>query len=433
MEESEEVARGASMLRVSLAAALIVGAALRADEPKAPTLRDYLPALLEKTQLDSAREYATTLGSLFKLAESLGDAGLIPAAQARQVEREQLQSRIDAQQRERDYTEVQDQFQRRFNAKAERLRELEDSAILPLQRHVGKFDEVFRGLDGLAKEFSKYDDPDGSQKLRAAMSRIVKSASMFEETRFRSQFARRWVALQKQTDREMAQFLHDKAEDRRKLAADKADVEEKGKSLSEESRRRLLSVELDMELARFEAALRRYEGEPWKDRQDAAARHADAFRAVGNAFGAVLLRGCGERLEQLRSGWPEIPALTVDKVDLLSSDREQAEQAVAAALKSPETATAVKAKLRKLRGLVETCRISQRLIELSLVQRQDDLDGLRSAAVAGGAAFTDANSPVTQLLATEKAVAREKSQLYRVWIEIQIARLELEADLGAGQ
>jgi hypothetical protein len=131
----------------------------------------------------------------------------------------------------------------------------------------------------------------------------------------------------------------------------------------------------------------------------------------------------------LRSSWPELPPLMVEKVDLLSTDREQAERAVIGAAKSPETAAAAKAKFRRLRSMQETLRIGQRLVELAMTQRQDDMDNLRSPP----AAPTDANSPLTQMLATEKSLFREKGQLLRVWIEFQTTRLELEADLGVSQ
>jgi hypothetical protein len=152
---------------------------------------------------------------------------------------------------------------------------------------------------------------------------------------------------------------------------------------------------------------------------------------VAGAFGTVMLWGYGERLEQLRASWPQVVPLVIDKVDLLESDRERAERAVAAAAKSPEAAAAAKAKLRNLRTLAETYRLGARLIELALIQRQSDLDALRSPSIpAENMANSDTTGPVPAMLAAEKEVSREKARLYRTWIEIQLTRLDLEADLA---
>jgi hypothetical protein len=420
------------MIRTGTIVVFFLAAGLRAEPPDAkPQLRDYLPTLLLKTQLETTRDYVGSLESLFKLAESLSDTGLVSLAQVRQVEREMLQAKIDASKLEREHLDSADQFQAKTELKPERIRELEDSAIGPLLRQVRKFEEVCGELDSLGKEISKFDDPDSAHKLRGALGRIVSSSPGFRDTRFRSDFALRSAYWHRQSERELAQLMREKAEDRRKLLSDKIHVEDMGRKLSPESQRLLSKSEFELALGRLEIALRRYESEPWKDRDAPGPRAAELFRSVAVAFGTVMLWGYGERLEQLRAGWPQISPMVVGKVDLLDSERERAEQAVAAAVKSPEAAAAAKAKLRNLRTLAETYRIGTRLIELALIQRQTDLDALRSPAVpAENGTNSDSTGPIPALLAAEKDVSREKSRLYRTWIEIQLARMDLDADLG---
>lgn len=426
------------MFRVSTIAALLIAGGLRADPPETkraakPLLRDYLPTLLLKTQLETTRDYTASLESLFKLAETLNDAGFISAAQSRQVEREMLQSRIEASKLEREHLDALDQFQARFDVKPDRIRELEDSAITPVLQQVRKFEEVCRDLDSLGKEISKFDDPANVQKLRGALGRIISTSPGLRDSHFRTDFALHFAHWHKQTDRELVQLMREKSEQRRKLFADKLTVEDKGQRLSPEGQRLLAESEFEIALGRLEMALRRYESEPWKDRDDAAQRQAEMFRTVANAFAAVMLHGYAERFDELRAGWPPVAPLMLGKVDLLASDREQAERAVADAVKNPEALASAKAKLRNLRSLADTYRIGARLVEMAMLQRQSDLDALRSPPVpADNTANSDTNGPVAQLLSSEKDLNREKARLYRTWIEMQITRLDLEGDLGLG-
>jgi hypothetical protein len=425
-----------AMFRVAIAIMLISVAGLRADppekaSPKALNPRDYLPTLLLKSQLDIARDYAASLDSLFKLAQTLADAGFVPAAQTRQVERELLQTRIDVLKKEREHLDALDQYQAKSDVSSERVRELEEKTFGVLRQQVRKFERMGQDLEAMGKEVNKYDDPDSVQKLRGALSRIVSSAEAFRDTSFRKDFAMRWDYWHRQSDRDIAQLLQDKSEERRKILADKIDLEQDGRQLSPAGQKLLAAAEFEIELGRFELTLRRYERMPWKDQDDAAQRQADMFRHVAAAFGAVMLRGLSQRLDELHANWPQVEPFVYEKVDLLGGEREPAERAVAGAIKNPEAAATAKANLRKLRTLSETYRIGTRLVEMAIIQRQQDVDALRSPAVLiENAGNSETNGPVAQVLASEKDLANEKSRLVRTWIEIQITRIDLANQLG---
>ncbi len=425
------------MFRIAIVAAVLSTLVVQADPPeaKAPpkplSPRDYLPTLLLKTQLDATRDYAASLESLFKLAQSLSDAGFVPAAQTRQVERELLQTRIDLLKKDREHLDALDQYQAKSDVSPERVRELEETTFGALRLQVRKFERVGQNLETMGKEVNKYDDPDSVQKLRGAMSRIISSAEAFRDTSFRKDFALRWDYWHRQSDRDIAQLLQDKSEERRKILADKIDLEQDGRQLSPAGQKLLNAAEFEIELGRFELTLRRYERMPWKDQDDAAQRQADMFRHVAAAFGSVVLRGLAQRMDELRSNWPQVEPLSFQKVDLLGGDRQQAERAVAGAIKNPEAAAAAKANLRKLRSLAETYRIGTRLVEMAIIQRQQNVDALRSPSVLiENAANSETNGPVAQVLASEKDLANEKSRLYRTWIEAQLTRIELASELG---
>ena len=126
---------GIGMFRIAIVAAVLSTLVVQADPPeaKAPpkplSPRDYLPTLLLKTQLDATRDYAASLESLFKLAQSLSDAGFVPAAQTRQVERELLQTRIDLLKKDREHLDALDQYQAKSDVSPEHMRELEETTF----------------------------------------------------------------------------------------------------------------------------------------------------------------------------------------------------------------------------------------------------------------------------------------------------------------
>ena len=159
------------------------------------------------------------------------------------------------------------------------------------------------------------------------MSRIISSAEAFRDTSFRKDFALRWDYWHRQSDRDIAQLLQDKSEERRKILADKIDLEQDGRQLSPAGQKLLNAAEFEIGLGRFELTLRRYERMPWKDQDNAAQRQADMFRHVAAAFGSVVLRGLAQRMDELRSNWPQVEPLSFQKVDLLGGDRQQAESA----------------------------------------------------------------------------------------------------------
>jgi hypothetical protein len=93
-----------------------------------------------------------------------------------------------------------------------------------------------------------------------------------------------------------------------------------------------LSFEID--LGEFEAVLRQYESQPWKAAATPEVRRRQqqaAFRYVVNAFIVVLAEARNERVVALRTQWPDVARLCLNGIDLLKSDLDTAQTAVAQA------------------------------------------------------------------------------------------------------
>lgn len=428
-----------TLLAFFLVAASLAIAAPSAANPEPNTepkltpvpLRDYLPPLLLQTLLDNEREYVVTLERFLKLFEGLREGGLISSAHLNQVEREFLRARISVLQREKDYGNSLDQLKLRFEVKPEHLQKMEESALLPVKRHVRRIEEVFSDYEAVRGELSKWDSPELVPKLRAEMRRISNAAALVQGTSFQKELPRRWAACEKLSDKELQQLLQRQAEECRKLLVVRAELEGKGQSLNEADRRRLRELDSEIDMGSFERSLRSYESQPWKDLRDAGRRRVTEFRSVASAFNLLLVQAYRERIDALREGWPKLSQVQVQKVNLLACAWEQAEQVVTTLVKKPDVAVTAKASLRQVRTLAETYRIQQRLFELSLVERQDGLDGWAPGlAPAEDNWKVDVDAAVRQLLEAERSSVRLRGQLLRTWIDYQIARLELFRDLG---
>jgi hypothetical protein len=155
------------------------------------------------------------------------------------------------------------------------------------------------------------------------------------------------------------------------LLQKKQTQQSENQSQSAADQARLRQIELDLHLGEFERALRRYEQEPWKARQTQLQRERTflleerkllemqdprppqgelrleairqrledveleltllpreqirLFRAVINNFALVLVEAQTERLQQLRSSWPELPRVCLDGTDLLAVGLDEAQ------------------------------------------------------------------------------------------------------------
>src|SRR5262249_2365546 len=113
----------------------------------------------------------------------------------------------------------------------------------------------------------------------------------------------------------------DELRERRDQLKDK----EKG-DLPKDELRRLEDLEFQVELGRYERALRAYESRFWRADKDPARRailQSQQFPLVYRYFLALLEEAFRERQDRVRGLWPELPALCVDGVDLLSDDDDK--------------------------------------------------------------------------------------------------------------
>jgi len=98
----------------------------------------------------------------------------------------------------------------------------------------------------------------------------------------------------------------------------------------------------------------------------------------------------------------------------------------------------VRQELRQLRLLAENYKIQQRLVELAYFQVEQSLETFRQPSVpsglvagppGGGGGAGNAAALTQQLLSAQRSLNQAQNQLYTIWINFQVARMQLYRDL----
>jgi hypothetical protein len=387
--------------------------------------REYLPVLLQKALLENERENIRSLANLLSLLEALREPGAFSPFQVDQVEQELLQGRIRVLQREADYRDALDQFQLQLDVAPERLQKLEESAMLPLTRHLQRFEAIFSEHDAARARLSKSVDPEKASKLRALLRESLTSSALVQGSPFTKQFAELWGDWEKLKDLE--ELLRKYETERRQLRDRRVEFQIKNKPFPKADVERLEKVDVQIDLGNLERSLRTYEGQPWKkliEKDLRQRKHLELFNHVESAFDMVLQRAVSHRMSQSSQSWPELAPVRLEGVDVLTCDLEKAEQVVASFFKKPDLKVAGKKIIRKVRALAETYRIQPRLFEISFLQMQMTLDSF-----TGHFRVVD-TTVAQQVLNTRRSFTEVKGQILSNWINYQIVRLDLYRDLG---
>jgi hypothetical protein len=383
--------------------------------------------LLRKAILQSERDYVTRLERQLILLQDLSEGGAISPIQVVGVEQELLRGRIRVLRCDTQYADALDEFRRRHAVTSRQLEQLEE-AVLPLSRHLRRFEDCFKDLKPAQVEFERNSEPEHAPKLRGVARRILTASALVKGTRFARVLPGRWAAWEKLPAPGMADRLRRTQDQRHKLWELQIDLRLQGRELGEADQQRLHELELEMDLGPFEQDLRRYEGQPWKGQANSAPMQQQMFWRLSYAFEALLYYAHAERIKQVRESWPALPSVRLEKVDLVTGDWKAVEQATTPLLEKRKKVAAGKKNLRKLRELAHVYRLQQRLIEISY-SRYERIFAIICGPVRPDNLRGDAEL-MRSLTSAAQSLVRARRQLLSMWIQFQMAQLDLEDDLG---
>jgi hypothetical protein len=434
------VAAGPAVLAIVLLA-LGSSAGPPADQPRSgpegksdsATVRVALAALLQAALVENERAHVTALEAALALSQGLEKGGQVSPLQVDEVRRELLEARIRLRQREADYDDTLGEGEVRFGLGPDQLKRVAKRTVVPLARHLKRFEEVRDQSDIALKRLEPQEDlaPD---KLRDFLLRVFTTDPLVQGTRFRLKVQRAWAAWAGLSEPALKQHLGGLARERRRLLDLKTDLEMHGKELPAAGARRLHDLDFESDVGGLEETLRRYESRPWGKLTKEAMRaqvRINAFRLTARAAQVVVVWARDERFHLIEQTWPPLPPLHLDRVDLLKADAKACLQAVEKRLK-PENRLAGRQCIRRLRALAETYPARQELVAIAYKQVQGALGApVAPPDVAGAVPVTEAGTSLTwRLLAAQRSLTRARDGLYQTWISYQLMRQKLYQELN---
>jgi hypothetical protein len=292
----------------------------------------YLTTVLQAAQILVDEYNIAKLEAFLQLGKAMEEGGDISELQVQQFEQSLLRGRTSLLTDQQQYLQSLDQFKLQLGLPTDLPLMLDDSPFRPLNQQFQKYEELFKEfITATQTEPLRFASPDLVSRVRSELMRILTSSALVRDTQFRAQIEARWRAWQKLSADELRKRLASYRTERRRLLDKQTDLETKGQALSAPDQQRLRELSFELDLGEFEAVLRDYESQPWKnvlEPQVRARQQQLGFRYVVNAFINVLTEARNERLEQLRRTWPDLAKLCVGGVELLKADLGDAEAAV---------------------------------------------------------------------------------------------------------
>jgi hypothetical protein len=365
---------------------------------------------------------------LHEVLKAYNEGGYISSGVVAEGERELLRSRVRTLRLETEYRDALDQFNLRFDAAAERLNEIEERSILPLTRHLRRFDEIGEEYKSAVADLERSAEPEKAAETRTLFRRCLTGCVLVKGTKFGEQFVAQWAEWEKLAD--LTGTLRNLEVERRELLTNLNVAEARGEAPQQATVRRLDEIRLRIDIGRLERSLRAHEGRPWEEEKDEArrlARRQVHLQELRGACQVLLTAALQDSLARHAKSWPDLAPVRLQGVDLLACDLERAERLVAATSEKREAAASRKKWARKVRELAEAYRIQRRLFEISFLQVRDALGLLATPPQPTSPHETVALSG--RLRESVLSLEKSKRELLTSWVEYQMARLDLYREL----
>ena len=289
----------------------------------APTA-GYLPTILLSATLANQQTNVASLEQFLRLFQNLREGGQTNELQIVRVEQQLLQGRTQVLLSQRLYLDAVDNFKLQLGVPATMAIELDDQPLRPIRQQLQRFEAVYGDLSALQTAAERYDVTEEPVRYRDRWKKLLTESTLVRGTKFSKTIFDELAPLAELPLDELGKRIKAALDRRRKLLDAKAERELAGKPEPPAEASDIEKSENEIELIRFEQALKTYESAPWK-RLPAERQPAERSSAFRNAFEQGMLlavRGKNERLEILRGMWPVLPKFTVGESDVLTTSLE---------------------------------------------------------------------------------------------------------------
>jgi outer membrane protein TolC len=286
----------------------------------------YLGSLIDKATLINQYRNIEALKRFLRLFRVYLEGGLVNSVQVGQVEQQLLQSIENGLSQQTAYRSDLDQFKQQLGLPMFVRLDLDDTPLRPMFDQTRRYEEISNTYEEVSNRALQYALPDAEEvkQLRGRLRALMINSPFVRGT----PFAERIGGLLDEVARiPRGAALDDRIERLQKeanaLREKREQLRDKESDLPEKEMRRLEELDFQADLARYERSLRAYETRFWETEKDPARRAAlqnRQFVVVYRFFLSLIEEAFRERQERVRRLWPDLPALCVDGVDLLSGD-----------------------------------------------------------------------------------------------------------------
>ena len=325
----------------------------------------FLPTLQRKAGVEVERANVDALSRLFKFFQAFAEGGGYSQLQVDQVEQQLNDARVTLLARQLTYQDNLDQFRIQLGLPTDLPLELDFSPLQPLKDQIQRLqdlEEEYRlTIERLEAEQVNLNS---RRELRAYIRNLMQTSMLTQDTETVRRFAQEWqgweavsrpalqpaalaaelasaalqlgpvpvvaTATQVSVPRRspLLLLLENRRAERTGLLEEQDEAETAGTEFPPEMRQRLRDLTLAVEVAELELALNLYEQLPF---EPAAATGRDKilagelFRRIITYFSLILEGARVEQQGRLNEVWPELPAVRLNGVDLLTAPLEEAQ------------------------------------------------------------------------------------------------------------
>jgi hypothetical protein len=296
-----------------------------------PTPQGYLSTIGEKATLVNTYKNIQALTRFLALFRVYLDGGLVNAVQVNSVEQSLLTSRASSLTSQASYRISLDQLKQQLGIPMSVPIDLDLGPLQPIIDVANRYENLTASFESASVRSLSYGRAAEVAQLRARLRRELTASGVVRGTRFEKQFPPLWAEWERLSEDALDARLKGVLAERRKLRDLQDKLQGQGQSLPEADQRRLNELEFAADVGIFERNLRTYEKERWKGEKNPILRQgiqAQGFRYVHRSFLNVLEEPRKEKLDTIRTTWPDLPSLCVGGVDLLRADEDEALAAV---------------------------------------------------------------------------------------------------------
>ncbi len=297
------------------------------------TPQGFLASVAEKFQLINQVRNIEALTRFLRLFQVYREGDIVDEVQVGQVEQQLLRSIETLLNFQSTYRSDLDQLKQQLGLPMTLALDLVEEDLRPLYRQTRRFEDVSAAYEASVSVSQRYGKMEEANHLRARLAKLLTDGPLTRETDFSKTIGRRLGAWRARSNARPAptalspleQELEKLRVERRKLLDERAALRDKG-GLPKAKEDRIEAIDFEIELGQFEAFLRAYEARPWEATKDERVRFARAgalFTSVYRAFLPLLEEPFRERINRVRTLWPNLPPLCIDGVDLLADNDDK--------------------------------------------------------------------------------------------------------------